>query len=144
MQLPAAALDLVLVVLGDLHGDPRDLVLLVAVHDPQIPGAAQIITAVAAAFGEPVAALIGVIGPRQMRPRRPGLLAPRPLRPTRAALALSGAAGLPGSSSFDGGLEELPELRDSRCSSLASFPARASLASISSESCPACAVICPA
>ncbi len=42
----------------------------------------------------------------------------------------------------DGGFEEFPELRDSRCSSLASFPARASLASISSECCPAISLIC--
>jgi hypothetical protein len=56
----------------------------------------------------------------------------------------SDGAGLPGSSSFDGGLEEFPELRDNRCSSRASFPDSASLDSISSESCPAIAVICPA
>ena len=40
VDLPAAAFHLVLVVLGDLHGDLRDLVLLVAVHDPQITGTA--------------------------------------------------------------------------------------------------------
>jgi hypothetical protein len=57
---------------------------------------------------------------------------------------LSGGAGLPGSSSFEGGFEEFPELRDSRCSSLASLAARASLASISSAICAACALICPA
>jgi hypothetical protein len=43
---------------------------------------------VAAAFGEPVAALIRVIGPRQMRPRRPGLLAPCPRRPAPAPLLI--------------------------------------------------------
>jgi hypothetical protein len=83
---PAAALDLVLVVLGDGDGDLRDLVLLVAVHDPQVPGAVEVPAAVAAAFGEPVAALGGVIGPGQMRPRRPALLAPRPLGPTPTTL----------------------------------------------------------
>jgi hypothetical protein len=36
-------------------------VLLVAVHDPQVPGGAQVITAAAAALGEPVTAVIGVI-----------------------------------------------------------------------------------
>jgi hypothetical protein len=94
VECPAAALHLVLVVLGDLDRDLRDLVLLVAVHDPQIPGAAQIITALAAAFGEPVAPIIGVVGPRQMRPRRAGLLAPAPLRPTPAALFLLRRRGL--------------------------------------------------
>jgi hypothetical protein len=66
VELPAAAFHLVLVVLRDLHTDLRDLVLLVAVHDPQIPGTTQIVTALAAALGEPVAAVIGVLGPRQM------------------------------------------------------------------------------
>jgi hypothetical protein len=94
VQPPAAALDLVLVVLGDGDTDLWDLVLLVAVHDTEVPGAGQIITAVAAALGEPVAAIIGVIGPRQMRPRRPGLFAPRPFRPIPAALTLLRRRGL--------------------------------------------------
>ena len=93
-SFPQPHCDLVLVVLGDLHRDLRDLVLLVAVHDPQIPGVTQIITALAAALGEPVAAVIGVVGPGQVRPRRPGLLAPRPLRPTLAALVLLRRCGL--------------------------------------------------
>ena len=77
-----------------------------------------------------------------MRPRRAGLLAPRPRRPGPATLGFSGAAGLPGSSSRDGGLEELPEFRDSRCSNRASLSASASLASINSASCPAISAIC--
>ena len=48
----------------------------------------------------------------------------------------SGGGGLPGPSSRDGGLQELPEFRDNRCSNRASFAARASLASTNSDSCP--------
>jgi hypothetical protein len=140
---PATALDPVLVVLGDGDGDLRDLVLLIAVDHAEIPCAGQVVAAVTAAFGEPILLRIRGVGPRQMRPRRPGLLAPRPLGPTRPR-CLSGGAGLPGSSSFEGGFEEFPELRDSRCSSRASLAASASLASISSAICPACALICPA
>jgi hypothetical protein len=62
MAAPATALDPVLVVLGHGDRDLRDLVLLVAVHDTEVPGAVEV-PAVAAAFGEPVAALIRVIGP---------------------------------------------------------------------------------
>jgi hypothetical protein len=61
-----------------------------------------------------------------------------PVRP----LFFSGATGLPGSSSRDGGLDELPELRDSRRSSRASLSASASLTSCNSASCPAIALIC--
>ncbi len=55
--------------------------------------------------------------------------------PSLSRSFFSGGAGLPRSSSFDGGFEELPELRDSRCSNLPSFPASVSFASISSEIC---------
>src|SRR5215213_8861178 len=103
-----------LVLLGYGVGDLRDLVLLITVHNTEVPGSGEIITTVTAAFGKPVTALVGVIGPRQGRPR------PR---------CLSGGAGLPGSSSLDGGFEEFPEFRDSRCSSLASFPDKTSFAS---------------
>ena len=129
-----------LVVLGDGDRDLRDLMLLVAVHDTEIVCPGQVLTAVAAALGEPVATLFGVIGPGQMRARRAGLPRDRfgPPRPR----CLSGGAGLPGSSSLEGGFEEFPELRDSRCSTLASRAVRASLASISSEIRTACAVIC--
>ncbi len=64
-------------------------------------------------------------------------------RPTRPDCFSPGGV-LPGSSSRDGGLEELRELRDSRCSTRASLPASFSLASTNSEICPAIAVICPA
>jgi hypothetical protein len=82
---PAAALDPVLVVLGDGDGDPRDLVLLIAVDHAEIARAGQVITALAAAFGEPILLRVRGVGPRQMRSRCPGLLAPFPLRPTPAA-----------------------------------------------------------
>jgi hypothetical protein len=74
---PAAALDPMLVVLGDGDRDLRDLVLLIAIDHAEITGATQVVAAVAAALREPVALLVGIIGPRQMRSRRSGLLAPR-------------------------------------------------------------------
>lgn len=126
-----------LVVLGDGDLYLRDLVLLVAVDDTEVPGSGQVVAAVAAALREPVALIVGVIGPRQMRPRRPGLLAPCPGRPRR----FSGSGGLPGSPSREGGFDEFPEFRDSRCSNLANRAASVSLASISSEICTACALI---
>ena len=127
----------VLVVLGDRHGDLRDLVLLVAVDHAQIPRAGQVVAAVAAALREPVAPLVA--GRRSTPDATP---APRAACPATASAHPGRAAspaprGLPGSSSRDGGLEELPELRDSRCSNRASLAASASLASISSASCPA-------
>jgi len=85
---PAAALHLVLVVLNDPHADLWDLVLLVAVDHPQIPGAGQIVPAPVGARGEPVQQIIGSLGPPQMRTWRPGLLALGPRRPAPAALLL--------------------------------------------------------
>jgi hypothetical protein len=70
--------------------------------------------------------------PGQMRPRRPGLAAPRPLR--TPAPRLAGGGVRPESSSREGRLEELPELCESKCSTRASLPANTSLASISSAS----------
>ncbi|MGH3932647.1 MAG: hypothetical protein ACRDTF_22040 [Pseudonocardiaceae bacterium] len=79
----------VLVVLGDLHADLRDLMLLIAVHDPQIPRAGQVITTLTVALREPVGLLIRTIGPGQVRSRRAGLLALGPLGPiTATPLAL--------------------------------------------------------
>jgi len=72
----APAHHLVLVVLGDPRADLGNLVLLIAVHDPQTPGGGQVGAAVAAAGREPVLALVRVIGPGQMRSRCPRLLAP--------------------------------------------------------------------
>ena len=86
---PAApAAHLVLVVLGHPHGHLRDLMGLVAVDHPQIPGRGQVVPAVTAAVGEPVLVLIGVLGPPQVRPRRPALLALGPRRPDPAAFLL--------------------------------------------------------
>ena len=84
--------------------------------------------------------VIRVIVPRQVRPRRPGLLAGPALRPARPLPALRGF--LPGWSSLLGGIEELPLLREiSRSSraicsaSCARRPAiTASLSSFSSPS----------
>jgi hypothetical protein len=67
-----------LVVLGDPHADLRDLVGLVAVGHAQIDRASRLGAASAAALGEPVKALVGGLGPGQMRPQSAGLLAPRP------------------------------------------------------------------
>ena len=77
----AAAQHLMLVVLGDPHRDRGDLVLLVAVHDPQIRRGGQLGAAPAPPLREPVHLFGRVVGPGQMRPRRPGLLAPLAPRP---------------------------------------------------------------
>jgi hypothetical protein len=77
-----------LVILSDLHSHLWDLMLLVAVDDPQVTGSAQINAALTAPLGQPVLAIIGILGPGQMRPGRPALLAPRPRRTTLAALVL--------------------------------------------------------
>jgi len=103
--------------------------LLIPVHDPQIPALAQPRATLATAFWKPVNPIVGDLHPGQVRPRRPRLLTPQPLRPA-TALRLGGVR--PGSSSRDGGIEELPELRDSRCSNRASLPTSCSLASVSS------------
>ncbi len=66
VDLPAAALHLVLLVLGDLHRDLGDLVLLVAVNDSEIPGATQIGTAATGALREPLRHLIRGVGPGQV------------------------------------------------------------------------------
>ena len=109
VDLPAPALDLVLLVLGDCHGDPRDLVLLVAVGHAQVPGPGQVSATLAAALREHIPLLVRGVGPGQMRPRRPALLAPRPLRPapprcgrllrnrgfTRAVIPRGRARGVP-------------------------------------------------
>lgn len=75
MQPAAAAAHLVLVVLGDLYGDLRYLVLLVAVGHPQIGGLGQVGAALAAALWEAVLARIRGLGEGQVRPGRPRLLA---------------------------------------------------------------------
>ena len=112
--------------------DLRDLVLLVAVDDSQIGRRGQVLAALAGPVREPVGCSFGVVGPRQVEPRRPGLLPPLAFGSPPRRLDLGGTGGLPGSSSLDGGLEEFCEFRDSRCSSRASRPARASFASSSS------------
>jgi hypothetical protein len=50
---------------------------------------------------------------------------------------LAAGAALPTSSSLDGGIEELPEFRDSRCSNRANFATSCSLAASNSEICDA-------
>ena len=122
---PAAG-HLVLVVLGDPHRHLRDLVLLIAVDHTQICGVGQVSAAVAVAGRESVAPLVRVIGPGRCDPGARGCL-PRARAGPDPRLGFPGAGGLPGSSSREGGLEELPELRDSRCSNRANLAARASL-----------------
>ena len=76
------------------HGDPlgdgdrhlRDVVLLVAVDHPQIGCGGQILAAYAGSVREPVAAFVRGLGPRQVEPRRAGLLAWPPFRPAGATL----------------------------------------------------------
>ena len=82
----AAAAHRVLVVLGDPRGDPRDLVLLVAVGHPQVGAGGQVRAALAGTLGEPVGVLVGGLGPGQVGARRPRLLAPSAARTAAAAL----------------------------------------------------------
>lgn len=131
-----------LVVLGDPHRDLRDLVLLEAVDHPQIRGVCQILAAVATTGREHPRRSCGSSVHARCDPGTPGCLSRVRAGPDRPRRGFSGGGGLPGPSSRDGGLEELPEFRDSRCSNRASFAARASLASITSDSCPAILAIC--
>ncbi|WP_239330817.1 hypothetical protein [Frankia sp. CiP3] len=85
MDLPAAAGDRVLVVLGDRDRDQRDLGLLVAVDDSQVDRLGQRGPADAHALGEPVDRLVRGVGERQMRARRALLPARGPLLATPAA-----------------------------------------------------------
>ena len=122
--------------------DLRDLMLLVAVDHPKVGGVGQIMPALAVTLREPILLIVGPVDPGEVRPpRRSWLLALRPLRPTTALLRRRGI--LPGSSSLDGGMEELLELRASKCSSLASFAANCPLASTRSATCVDSVVICP-
>jgi hypothetical protein len=115
------------VVLGDPNHHRRDLVLLIAVDHTQIQRAGQAYAAPTAAGRKQLTPPVRSVGEGQPGARRAGLLAPRPPRPTPRR-GFCGAGGLPGSSSREGGLEELPELRDNRCSTRASFAVSASLA----------------
>ena len=82
-------------------------------------GPGQIAAAVAAALGKPIPTLAGVLGPGQVAPGAPGCLPRFRVTPPRRFGFTAGGV-LPGSSSFDGGIDELPLLRESRCSSRAS------------------------
>jgi hypothetical protein len=130
------------VVLGDRDTDPRDLVLLVAIHDPQIDRPGQVMPAVTPALREPFPPMRGVIDPGEVRPRRPGLLALGRFGPFPPRLVRAGGV-LPGPSSRDGGDEELPEFRERRCSSPASLRDNRSLAPARSATSAAIALICP-
>ena len=133
----AAAAHRMLVVLGDRDADLRDLMLLVAVHHPQVGGIGQIVPALAAPLREPILLVIGPVHPGEVRPRGSRLLTLAPLRPTTRAFFAAGGV-LPGSSSREGGIEELPELRDSRCSTRASLVASSSFNAVSAAICSAC------
>ncbi|HEY3003196.1 MAG TPA: hypothetical protein VGJ44_12685, partial [Kribbellaceae bacterium] len=97
-------------------GEERGLRRLIAIHHPQIAGPGQIGTALAHALGEPVLVIARGIGPRQVRPRRPGCLPFFRLGPPPRS-AFSGGGAFPRSSSLDGGDDEFLLLRDSKCSS---------------------------
>ena len=133
---PAPAHHLVLVVLGDPHADLRDLVGLVAVDDPRSRAAARSSPQSHRPSGNRSRCSSGFSVHPRCDPGAPGCLPLGRAGPTRPRFFSTGGV-LPGSSSFDGGLEEFPELRESRCSTRASLAARAPLASISSAICPA-------
>ena len=97
VQPAAATAHLVLVVLGDLDTDPRDLVLLIAIHHPQIGGIGQLIATLTAALRVAVQLLVRVVHPCQVRSRRTRLLASLAFRPASPARRLRGrgcAAGI--------------------------------------------------
>ncbi len=114
--------------------------LLIAIHDPQIPRPGL----------RTARAETGLPGHQAASPRprfapdAPGCL-PRLRFGSSPARGFGFSAGgvLPGSSSLDGGIDEFDELRERRCSSLASFPANCSLASNRSATCVDSVVICP-
>jgi hypothetical protein len=85
-QRTAAAAHRMLVILGDFHRDLRDLMLLVAVHHPQVRGIGQIVSALAKTLRESILLVIGLVQPGEVRARRSGLLAFGPLRPTTPLL----------------------------------------------------------
>jgi len=85
-QRTAAAAHRMLVILGDFHRDLRDLMLLVAVHHPQVGGIGQIVSALAKTLRESILLVIGLVQPGEVRARRSGLLAFGPLRPTTPLL----------------------------------------------------------
>jgi hypothetical protein len=78
----AATTHLMLVVLRDTHADLRDLMLLIAIHDPQIPRPGQIMAACAPPLRKPVYLAIRSLHPGKVRTRRVGLLAPPAVRAT--------------------------------------------------------------
>ena len=100
MHPPAPTPHRVLVVLGRPHAHLWDLVLLVAVGDPQILRPGQVVPTVADTLGEPVGSLIRVIDESQVRPRRPGLLSRRRFGPPPRRFVPSGAFR-PGPSFFE-------------------------------------------
>jgi hypothetical protein len=71
-----------LVVLRDTHADLRDLMLLIAIHAPQIPRPGQIMAALAPPVRKPVYLAIRPRHPAKVRTRRAGLLAPLALGAT--------------------------------------------------------------
>jgi hypothetical protein len=88
MDPAAPAAHPVLVILGELDRHHRDLVLLIALDDPQVQGIREIMTTLAPALGKPIPTLIRDLSPRQIRPQRPRLLTPGPHRPLTTALRL--------------------------------------------------------
>ena len=80
-----------LVVLGDRDADLRDLMLLVAVHHPQVGGIGQILPAFAVPLREPIPLVIGPLHPGEVRARGSPLLTLRDrFGPPRRFLAAGG------------------------------------------------------
>lgn len=124
---PAApTADPMLIVLGDAHLNLRDLMLLVPINHPQIPPRCP----------DPAHTRSDLAGTgpgdrpgksenSRFDPRAPGCLPGLRFEP-RPGLVICSGGSRPGSSSFDGGEEELPLFRDTRCSTRTSLPARSS------------------
>lgn len=104
---------------GDLMGVPNS----------QVPGAGQVRAAPAGARREMRDHVIGLVVPRQVRPRRPRPLAGLTADAARAALRRL----FPGRSSVLGGIEEFPLLRETCRSSRAIFSACSASCALSSE-----------
>jgi hypothetical protein len=101
-------------------------VLLITIHHTEIRGPGQIPAAVAAALGKPIPTLAGFSVKARYAPGAPGCLPRFRVTPPRRFGFTAGGV-LPGSSSFDGGIDELPLLRESRCSSRASRASSSSM-----------------
>lgn len=120
-----------LVVLRHAHRHQRDLVLLIAVHDTQVGSCGQVCPATAHPLEVTVPAVVEFV---LIAPAQRGSPARRAACPDGFARRSLRGGVRPGPSSFEGGIEKLPLLRESRCSSSASFSSACSNRSLTSAS----------